>query len=339
MQKKIYLSTLFILKNNFFIMDNTQNNDNNNSAWNQQFFLYRGVGKCLSIGISFLTNRFWKIMRLALPVVAAAALVITPILYALCDAGIENDIEGNVIFKIGAAFLIILAAAAIQAFTFRCINVNIEGLNIYSIGYKYIYNKIFWNNFLKTTVTNAVFAIIALGMGEATQLAIGLLGDEQQGQVAQWNPTSIPIWIAIAIIIYLITAPIYMTISVLCLENKGFGKDFIRGYKLGWKKIARVAELEFLILILVSILSIFIMAPAYVISLLLHSATLSQVQGDVVNIPAYLTPLTIVILFVAAIILAVITIARTIPHAYLYASVKSDETEETTAVIYDNSDN
>ena len=81
------------------------------------------------------------------------------------------------------------------------------------------------------------------------------------------------------------------------------------------------------------------MAPAYVISLLLHSATLSQVQGDVVNIPAYLTPLTIVILFVAAIILAVITIARTIPHAYLYASVKSDETEETTAVIYDNSDN
>ena len=62
------------------------NPENNKSAWNEPFFKERTIGKCVSDGISLISNRFWKIIKLALPVIAFAAICITAVTFVFCNA-------------------------------------------------------------------------------------------------------------------------------------------------------------------------------------------------------------------------------------------------------------
>ena len=78
------------------------NQDNNKSAWNEPFYQTRSIGKCLSIGISFLSNRFLQIMKLALPVICILALFTTIVVYVRCDASLEYSIGQTLLFKVFA---------------------------------------------------------------------------------------------------------------------------------------------------------------------------------------------------------------------------------------------
>ena len=68
------------------------NNDNNKSVWNEPFYKERNIGKCLSAGVSLISNRFIKIIKLASPVIAVTAVVFTLVTLAFCNAGFEYQL-------------------------------------------------------------------------------------------------------------------------------------------------------------------------------------------------------------------------------------------------------
>lgn len=310
------------------------NQDNNKSAWNEPFYQTRSIGKCLSIGISFLSNRFLQIMKLALPVICILALFTTIVVYVRCDASLEYSIGQTLLFKVFATVAMTVAVAFVAAFVYRCVDVNIEGLNVYSVGYKYLYNKRFFNNVIIALIVSAIFVIVAVCLYLLASLLIQWIGPNENASMVQggFSITHIAVGAGAVLLFVAVTVPLYMAISVMMLERNGIFTDLKRGYVLGWKKWGRVFALEMLVVILILIAALFVMAPAYVLSLMQHSATLSRMQGDAVDIPAYFSVITIGSLFISSLVMSVFMLCRYLPHAYLYAMAKLEENDEETVV-------
>jgi hypothetical protein len=303
------------------------NNDNNKSVWNEPFYKERNIGKCLSAGVSLISNRFIKIIKLASPVIAVTAVVFTLVTLAFCNAGFEYQLEDSLIFK-GVAVVISLAAvSSLAAFAYRCVDVNIEGLNIYSIGYKYTYSKEFWRKLLVAFIVCAIALIVFEAMMLLANLAVNFFDDNQDVEKTQ-NGFSMIAIIAYGIGLVLVTlliTPLYMALSSMMISKNNLYKDFKEGYLLGWKKWGRIFALDVFINVIMTVMAVFLLSPAYVTSLMMHSATLSRMQGDAVDIPSYFTALTVVVLFLSSVISAIIIITRFIPHAYFYANVMTED--------------
>ena len=94
------------------------NSDNNKSAWNEPFFKERTIGKCVSDGISLISNRFWKIIKLALPVIAFAALCITVVTFVFCNAELEISVSENAVLYGLMFFVLLIPLTSLTAFAY-----------------------------------------------------------------------------------------------------------------------------------------------------------------------------------------------------------------------------
>lgn len=309
--------------------------DNNKSAWNEPFFKERNIGKCLSVGVSLMSNRFLKVIRLAAPLILFAAILFTILAWTFCKAGFECGFADSLVFRIFSTLIIMLNVAILAAFAYRCVDVNIEGLNIYSIGFKFIYNREFWR---KVVVAFAIIAVAVITTAlciAAAHATVSLFpdtpdGTQNQGGVDIMTFIVYGIMVAIAMVL---TVPLYMALNRMMIEKNHFYLDFKQGYMMGWKKWGRIFALELFINLILAVMAVFVLSPAYVTSLMMHSATLSRLQGDAVDIPAYFSLITICVLFFSSVIWTIFIIARFIPHAYFYANAVSEDKE------YDNNEN
>ena len=303
------------------------NEVNNKSVWNEPFFIYRKINKCYGTAVSFISDRFLKIIKLALPVVIISAIGITALLYMWCDAGIELSVTSYLWFYVLAIGVSIITVSLVMAVLYRIIDVNIEGLNVYSVGYRYVYNRVFVNKFARAICFN----LIVLAIGTLLVAAIHFIDSlilthidphdiDEKSFIINWT-----IRIVAFIIIMVILIPMYIPLNKLMLHNKGFKQSFLNGYKMGWTKWGKIFSLEVLVVITITIIALFVLAPAYVIALMQHSATLSKIQGDAVDVPEYFTYITILILFIASVFIVILMLFKFLPQAYLYASVLTDE--------------
>jgi hypothetical protein len=176
--------------------------------------------------------------------------------------------------------------------------------------------------------------IVAVCLYLLASLLIQCIGPNENASMVQggFSITHIAVGAGAVLLFVAVTVPLYMAISVMMLERNGIFTDLKRGYVLGWKKWGRVFALEMLVVILILIAALFVMAPAYVLSLMQHSATLSRMQGDAVDIPAYFSVITIGSLFISSLVMSVFMLCRYLPHAYLYATAKLEESDEETVV-------
>ena len=304
--------------------------DNNKSAWNEPFYQERTIGKCISIGLSLISNRFLKIMKLAVPVILFSAVCFTIITYLFCDAGLELTFTDTILFKIISILISIICCAFLAAFSYRCVHINIEGLNVYSIGYKYMYNLKFWKNTIAAAVVFVFVALIAVALNLLANLVVdfftddNLLYQEQKGI----SIVGLIVFSISAVIAIIFLLPLYMALNVMMIEDIGLLKGLKKGYLLGWKKWGRIFAMDVIINVIIAVLAVFILSPAYVISLMQHSATLSRLQGDAVDIPAFFSLLTMGVLFLSSIFIAIIIITKFLPHAFFYANVACEDKED-----------
>ena len=108
---------------------------------------------------------------------------------------------------------------------------------------------------------------------------------------------------------------------------------FWKGYKVGWKKWGKLFALSLLVSIIVGIISLLLVSPAIVITLLQRNASLSLLEGDAVNLPSLFPLWAVLILIISAFLLTIVTWIQHLPLAYLYASVKEDMEQEEKAKI------
>ncbi len=302
-------------------MDNI---NNNNSVWDESFFKIRKVNQCYSNAISFITEKFLKILKLALPVFLLSSVAITILMYVLCDAELQIKFVSSISFRLLAVFTLYITTSLIITFTYRCIDINIGSLNIYSVGYKFFYNGGFANKFLKALLINFTLFGLVIIILLATHLVTNLFLTPSQTQTTVYSEQLfVKKWIiriVMATIFIVLTIPWHMALNTVMFKNNNILNNIWKGYVMGWKKWGKIFALDLMTTITIIILILFLVSPAYVISLMQHSATLSRLQGDAVNIPDYFSYITIAILFITSFFLNILFTFKYLPQAYLYSS-------------------
>ena len=300
------------------------------SAWNEPFFKERNIGECVSDGISLLSNRFWKIMKLALPVIALAALCFTAVTFVFCNAELEMSVSESPFLYVFLIFVLLIPLALLTAFAYRCVDVYKERLNILSIGYKYIYNKEFGKKALVAFIIFGVAAAVMLCVSLIATPLINLFSADEPFPQQHYgiSPVSLIVFTLFAILLIIFYVPLIMAMNVMMINNHGIWSDFKKGYTLGWKKWGRLFALDVMINVIIIVMAVFLLAPAYVISIMQHSATLSRLQGDAVDIPAYFSAVTLLILFLSSLLCTVIFITKVLPHALFYANVVCEDKQD-----------
>ena len=289
----------------------------------QSFYSYRSVAKCLSAGISFLTDHFWHLVKLSLPVAIPLCLVLAASIYVSSDVSlIANPV--NLLMTEGVlTFLLVLLTAAFVGFVFNMIRMKSEELDLRTVRLKDAYKKPFFKLTVNAFVVSVIFMVVAFGFGWLMMKSMMREAHDMSEVVEN---------VVGAIIVLLIMIAVFVPTG-FCLPNVELGegslmKKFWKGYKLGWKKWAKLFALTLVVGIIVGVVSILLMSPAIVISLMQRNASLSLLEGDAVHLPSLFPLWEVVVLLISTFLMTILSWIQYLPLAYLYASVKDDMGED-----------
>ncbi len=308
-------------------MDNPEINQ---PTWNEPFFKERTNGKCLSVSISFIANRFLKIIQLALPVLLVTSTLLSLLMFLFCNPEKETMCGSSLYLKIVVAVILSLVFALLVAFTYRCVDISIEEFDIYSIKYKYLYNSFFKKYVLESFLVFLLFSIfttVCFLLPDCCNNIIDHL--RENGHLDSDNGIVPLLMYGIPLIIFiLIIIPLPMVLNVVLIEKNTFFHDIKKGYLYGWKKWGRIFALVLMVGSIAALICLIVLAPAYVIFLMQHAESLSKMQGDTVNMPSFMPIVNVAIMFISSFVISIISIAVILPFAFLYAATKTAESNE-----------
>lgn len=289
----------------------------------QSFYSYRSVAKCLSAGISFLTDHFWHLVKLSLPVAIPLCLVLAASIYVSSDVSLLANPVNLLMTEGVLTFLLVLLTAAFVGFVFNLIRMKSEELDLRSVRLKDAYKKPFFKLTVNAFVVSVIFMVVAFGFGWLMMKSMMREAHDMSEVVEN---------VVGAIIVLLIMIAVFVPTG-FCLPNVELGegslmKKFWKGYKLGWKKWAKLFALTLVVGIIVGVVSILLMSPAIVISLMQRNASLSLLEGDAVHLPSLFPLWEVVVLLISTFLMTILSWIQYLPLAYLYASVKDDMGED-----------
>ncbi len=289
----------------------------------QSFYSYRSVAKCLSAGISFLTDHFWHLVKLSLPVAIPLCLVLAASIYVSSDVSLLANPVNLLMTEGVLTFLLVLLTAAFVGFVFNMVRMKSEELDLRTVRLKDAYKKPFFKLTVNAFVVSVIFMVVAFGFGWLMMKSMMREAHDMSEVVEN---------VVGAIIVLLIMIAVFVPTG-FCLPNVELGegslmKKFWKGYKLGWKKWAKLFALTLVVGIIVGVVSILLMSPAIVISLMQRNASLSLLEGDAVHLPSLFPLWEVVVLLISTFLMTILSWIQYLPLAYLYASVKDDMGED-----------
>ncbi len=289
----------------------------------QSFYSYRSVAKCLSAGISFLTDHFGHLVKLSLPVAIPLCLVLAASIYVSSDVSLLANPVNLLMTEGVLTFLLVLLTAAFVGFVFNLIRMKSEELDLRTVRLKDAYKKPFFKLTVNAFVVSVIFMVVAFGFGWLMMKSMMREAHDMSEVVEN---------VVGAIIVLLIMIAVFVPTG-FCLPNVELGegslmKKFWKGYKLGWKKWAKLFALTLVVGIIVGVVSILLMSPAIVISLMQRNASLSLLEGDAVHLPSLFPLWEVVVLLISTFLMTILSWIQYLPLAYLYASVKDDMGED-----------
>lgn len=289
----------------------------------QSFYSYRSVAKCLSAGISFLTDHFWHLVKLSLPVAIPLCLVLAASIYVSSDVSLLANPVNLLMTEGVLTFLLVLLTAAFVGFVFNMVRMKSEELDLRTVRLKDAYKKPFFKLTVNAFVVSVIFMVVAFGFGWLMMKSMMREAHDMSEVVEN---------VVGAIIVLLIMIAVFVPTG-FCLPNVELGegslmKKFWKGYKLGWKKWAKLFALTLVVGIIVGVVSILLMSPAIVISLMQRNASLSLLEGDAVHLPSLFPLWEVMVLLISTFLMTILSWIQYLPLAYLYASVKDDMGED-----------
>lgn len=290
------------------------------------FFSYRSIGKCLSQGISFLTDHFWRVLWVSWPVAVPLAVVLAAQVFRSCYLHFIVSPTADVLAGMALSVLTLLALAAYTGYIYRLIVRHRDGLPIEGVRVRNVYDRCFWKLSLKALTVSVVEVVI-----------VGLIVAVGWG-LDRWLLASRPAffhWVLgalVALVIVVVACPINMCLpSCALVEGKWFARLWA-GFRMGCGRWAKVFSLWILTGIISGVVCGLLLLPAVVIAFSQMQATQSELAGDAVNLPFGFAFYAFLILLVSMLIASLLIWVQTVPQSYLFASLHgSQETAAATA--------
>lgn len=307
-----------------------------NSSSNLQtepFYKYRGVTKCMSAGISFITDNFLNLVKLSMPYTTAFAIVFAAILYILSDSSLMQVLAGNAeasdmpIATLGVTLLVLLFIgfvifSLLNGLIFRLLHVYSQDLPVNKDGY-----KLTLKYSLKYTQKFIVYYIVTGFIGSV----LGLLP-----VLPLFIPTEGILYLGLKlagcavlfIIVIILALPFAISLPAMYFEKGNAFKNAVYGYKKGFKMIGKIFGLGVLLMILGYTLLGILALPSITLVNTYRAATLSVLNGDAANMPSGYGFWYAVVLFVTCYLASFWIWLSDAVYCYLYASMKVDEAEQ-----------
>lgn len=299
----------------------------------EAFYKYRGVIKCLSEGISFITNNFTHIIKLTLPVTLLFSAIAAGLIYLLSDSRLllfadtylstgNNSMLFSYIMILLLAVLLCIVSCFFIGIIYRCIVIhshnlplkNFKIMSVYKIAVKYA---------LKYYCYSLLLGIVGMAIGVIITTPVLIPSD---GNALLFAKIGITVVLMVAFIVLCLPFNISQPAIYLC-KGKFFAA-ICYGYKKGMKIIGKIFCLSFLVGMLCFVIMMVLAFPSVIMINSYYSATLSQMNGDFVSMPSGFGLWYYLILFVTCYLYTFTIWIQSVPFAYLYASIKSDEKEE-----------
>ena len=293
-------------------------------AENGSLFIYRGVQKCLSEGISFLTDHFLRFVRLTLPVSIPFALVMAGLIYLACDVTMVTDGALLMGIVIALSALSTILTAVYIALIFRMLQLQDEGYDMNRLTMRRLYTKVLWPMSFKAI---AVYILVTLLLA-AFCAAYTYVWQVPTNDVTITMATKVVGVVVISLIAIAVLTPTVLCTPGALLGQEGFVRNVWTAYKWGWHRWGKVFSLYLLVELIVGIVSTLLFAPAIVVGLMQRNATMSLMQGDAVDLPNSFGIWVAIVFVVSAFIYTLLLWLQQVPMAYQYASAKVSVDEE-----------
>lgn len=300
----------------------------------EQFYTYRGISKCLSAGISFLTDNFLYLIKISLPIAILYSIINGALAYFLSDTHISQSlytiVGGANTSGLGVVISFLLLCLLSYASTCFMLGLLYRLMCIHS--HDIPLDK---DNMLSTLKFSAKYGVKAfcfyliplfIVLAFSTVSHYALMKNIANGAVFPWLTLGIVILIVIALLVFAL--PLSIALPAMYLEKGNAFKNCLYGYKKGIKSWGKVFCLSLLLVMLVGLIDFVLLMPALSMISCYHAATDSILNGDAVTMPSGFHFWYAIVLFVSYFILFFVSWVSHTPFCYLYASIKSDELEE-----------
>lgn len=287
-------------------------------------YKYRGVQKCLSEGISFLTHHFLRFVRLTLPVSIPFALIVAALIYLACDVTVVTD--GMVLTAVvgGLSGLCVMLTVLYVALIYRLLQLQDEGYDMNRLTFRRLYTRELWLLAFKALGVTLLVALIEASFCYAFQYILLLPPDDVLVTMA----SKVIGLVVLSLVALAVFTPLTLCTPGAMLGQESFFRNVCTAYRWGWRRWGKVFSLNLLVALIVWIVSTLLFAPAIVVGLMQRNATMSMMQGDAVDLPSSFGFWVAVVLFVSAFIYTLLLWLQHVPMAYQYASAKVSDEEE-----------
>ncbi len=308
--------------------DNISIDRNDLTTQVEPFYIYRGVGKCVSKAVSLLTDRFLTFMKYTLPITLPLAILMAVVTYLCCDAYAMVKVMGTLpidtmLWIVGIGTLTMTGFIVYMGMIGRMLKLRSQGVMFDQVKMSALYKSIaqptMWSLLWcvgYVLIVAAVCGMIYLGMMIDTEEYIEL-------ELAKYA------LYAFAVLAFVLIGMMYMLVlpAVVLSEAKGT-RRIGEGLRLGWKKFGKAFAMYLLLFVIAGLLLIILTMPAIVIGLAQSSATLGVLVGDTVDIPDSFPVMSVLMLFVSSFLAVLSVWLIYVPYYYLYASAKVDVEQE-----------
>ncbi|MBR3455464.1 MAG: hypothetical protein IKH26_09090 [Bacteroidaceae bacterium] len=293
-----------------------------------RFYKIRNTGKCLSEGVSLLTENFLRMLFLSLPVSIpyAVSSAILAMVATNLVAGVTT--EKIIMFSVFSS-ISFLTLIGMLALVYRFVEVRIADENLGKQTLNSIYNRRFFALTLKSlfyVIITAVLICIAVGL----LVLYTLIGSKEM----DLDKTTLKIvGLVLILLIFLTFAIAYRNVLPTVMLQKGsYLRSYLDGLKRGFRKWGKMMQISVLVFILVGVVSFLLSAPAIVFTFVQSSALASQLNGDAVNLPEHFETWMFITLLVTEFVTFFITMVYFSPLSFTYASIMTEEEEAEGAI-------
>ena len=292
------------------------------NAKKKAFYSYRGAGACMAASISFLTDHWWRNLKLSWPVTLFMSLLLAGCTYAGCRWGSEltdkKAVWGVTLFALSISY------ALFRAFVYVLVHESSHGHSVENLSWREVYGRRFIKYSCRTYWAHLIQVIWATGSCTA---AAWILTSTIWGATLP-TPVKLGLLVITALVSVTVIVPLRQAEPHAILMGGQPLLNFWTGFKRGWKAWGKVFSLELLTQLLITVLAVLLMMPAMVFGVIQANISASLAAGDSVNLPGWFGCIQGVILLVSSILFTIVSWLEILPGAYLYASLKVDADEE-----------